>query len=371
MHKKGLCLLLIFMSAALFALPTFNAESNRVLFINVGDADAALVSAYGQTALIDTGSRQSVPVLLAALRQMGVKRLNAVFLTHSHGDHVGGLAALKQAVPVDAVYIASIGETDRKGRGKTLAAAEKAGFAPASLNAGDTVRLGEMSLSVLGPLTLNMADDNDNSLVLKTVIDGQRYLFTGDMQFAEEESLLKSGADVGADVLKVGNHGNPDATGEAFARAVSPALAVISADTTADHDSANPRVMRALSRAQVRVTQQAALGLEVSMREEGLTVAYLPLPEPTLSGIVLSVDKENQRVTLSGRGDVSGAVLLSQRGGEAFVFPPGTRLDGTLRVSALGEQGSLVWQAQKPLHPTKEDAVALYDAGGNLVAQGR
>ncbi|MEZ4628590.1 MAG: hypothetical protein R2912_11080 [Eubacteriales bacterium] len=45
---------------------------------------------------------------------------------------------------------------------------------------------------------------------------GKSFLFTGDMQFAEEQEIIASGAVLKSDVLKVGNHGNPDATGDDF-----------------------------------------------------------------------------------------------------------------------------------------------------------
>ena len=104
---------------------------------------------------------------------------------------------------------------------------------------------------MLAPLEKNSEDDNDNSLVMMLHANGKRVLLTGDMQFAEEKTLLASGADISADILKVGNHGNPDATGESFAKAVSPKISVISTDTSVDEDSANERVFDALSMSEI------------------------------------------------------------------------------------------------------------------------
>ena len=370
--KKGLLnkIGLLWLSALLFALPAFCEAPDAVLFVNVGAADATIIRHEGQIILIDTGSKESAPKLLAALRHMGAQKVDAVFLTHSHQDHVGGLAALRQAFPVDRVYCAQIGKINKKGRHKTAAAARKQGWEPIMLAFGDTVKIGSLSLDVLGPLTENTLDDNDNSLVLKTVIDGTSYLFTGDMQFPEEKTLLSAHVNVKADVLKVGNHGNPDATLPEFARAVAPDLAVIPTDTTEDKNSANPRVMKALMPADIRVTQQAQLGILVETTKEGLTASLLPLDAAVIKDVTLVVDKEQQTITLKGEGDLGGAVLYSNRGGETFVFPERTMLCGLLTVGAKGSNADLTWPEKQPIHPTKSDDIFLFDRHGHSVAEG-
>ena len=66
----------------------------RSYYVNVGKADAAILR-FGDTAvLIDTGSAESAPQLIAGLNAMGVDQISAVFITHSHSDHLGGLDAL-------------------------------------------------------------------------------------------------------------------------------------------------------------------------------------------------------------------------------------------------------------------------------------
>ena len=118
---------------------------------------------------------------------------------------------------------------------------------------------------MLAPTELNEDDDNDNSLVLMLHANGHTALLTGDMQFKEERTLLRRNADVSADILKVGNHGNPDATLEEFADAVGAGIAVISTDTSADTDSANARVIAALGEAQVFVTENDPIGVMIGM----------------------------------------------------------------------------------------------------------
>ena len=57
--------------------------------------------------LIETGSQTSVPVLLAALAQIGVgpAELAGVAVTHIHLDHAGGVGNVAQAFPSATVYV--------------------------------------------------------------------------------------------------------------------------------------------------------------------------------------------------------------------------------------------------------------------------
>ncbi|MBI5016761.1 MAG: MBL fold metallo-hydrolase [Deltaproteobacteria bacterium] len=54
----------------------------------------------GEAALVvDPGPRATVPVLLAALRELGVERLGGILLTHIHIDHAGGAGLLLDRFP--------------------------------------------------------------------------------------------------------------------------------------------------------------------------------------------------------------------------------------------------------------------------------
>lgn len=277
--KKIILLLLIILSllcgcaAQRPASPAAMNEGDvRILFINVGKADAALLSAGDRHYLIDTGTKDSAEDLLAALETVNVEALDGVFLTHTHSDHIGGMETLAENIPIATLYHADITELTKKGVNKFERFSEELDIPHEELTAGDVLTLAEgVTAEVLGPLEPNEEDDNDQSLVLRVSANGRRVLFTGDMQFAEERSLMSAGVDLAADVLKVGNHGNPDATLESFAEAVSPSVAVISTDTTEDEDSANRRVLDALGGdTAVFITEDASLGILVTIASDGI-----------------------------------------------------------------------------------------------------
>ena len=256
------------------SVPAASDGDIRILFINVGKADAALLSAGDSHYLIDTGTKDSAEALLAALEAMQVKTLDGVFLTHTHSDHIGGMERLAENIPVTMLYHAEFTELTKKGVNKFERFSEELGIPHTALAAGDVLTLGGgVTAEVIGPLYPNTEDDNDQSLVLMVQANGRKILLTGDMQFAEEATLLSAGKDVSADVLKVGNHGNPDATSDSFAAAVSPSVAIISTDTSEDTDSANERVLAALEGAELCITQDASLGILVTISADGAITA--------------------------------------------------------------------------------------------------
>jgi hypothetical protein len=68
-------------------------------------------------------------------------------------------------------------------------------------------------------------------LVLLATGGGGTMLLTGDMEFPEEQNLLKCGLIPHVDIIKIGNHGEGDATSEALIAAANPTVAVISTNT--------------------------------------------------------------------------------------------------------------------------------------------
>jgi competence protein ComEC len=353
-----------------------NHHDFSVMFINVGRADATLIQIDGLSYLIDTGEKTSVPALFAALSVSDVHELKAVFLTHTHSDHIGGMEALAKRYKVDTIYSAEISEDKKDGTNKIEEMATELSIQHVKLVAGDTVELTpEVGFDVLGPLEYNSDDDNDNSLVLKLNVNQKAFLFTGDMQFAEEITLLDAGVDVSADVLKVGNHGNPDATSQEFASAVSPGIAVISTDTSVDEDSANERVISALENAQILITQDRPIGILLTIGEDGKIEVSNPELKKTQSQIdILEINKDAQTITLINKGDnadISGYLIYSEKGSEIYVFPDGTYLNAgeTLTLACKGGEGDLIWDDKKVWSKKTEETAILYDRFGNELSK--
>ncbi|NLM56651.1 MAG: MBL fold metallo-hydrolase [Clostridiales bacterium] len=237
---------------------------NCVLFVNVGYGDATIIKISDKYYLIDTGKSSASTSLFNALDWLGAKSLDGVFLTHTHSDHAGGLKKLAESYSIKKLYFSEISERNKNGEHKLVNRAVKYSIPYQFIDAGDTVDCNGVAFQVLGPLEYNAADDNDNSLVLRAVIDGVVYLFAGDMQFAEENTLFNAGIDFSCDVLKVANHGNQDANSEKFIGAAAPKVSVIPAGIEEKPTSASYRVRNALAAyGDVYITQDFDVGVLV------------------------------------------------------------------------------------------------------------
>ena len=246
-----------------------------LLAINVRKADALLLRCGQSAYLIDTGIKKNSDILLDVLRKEGITKLTGVILTHTHADHTGGLKALLESeIVVENIYTSKYYVLKKEdGKHPVEKATKKTDHEINYLASGDTLPLDGGKLTVLGPLELNEDAENNNSLVILAEGGGGSILLTGDMEFPEEDSLLKAGLIPHADVLKVGNHGEGDATSNAFVNAVQPSLAVISTNTEDEPDTPDPRVLKLLndSKVPVLITQDAEEGVLVTLRNGEIT----------------------------------------------------------------------------------------------------
>ena len=246
-----------------------------LLAINVRKADALLLRCGQNAYLIDTGIKKNSDILLDVLRKEGITKLTGVILTHTHADHTGGLKALLESeIVVENIYTSKYYVLKKEdGKHPVEKATKKTDHEINYLASGDTLPLDGGKLTVLGPLELNEDAENNNSLVILAEGGGGSILLTGDMEFPEEDSLLKAGLIPHADVLKVGNHGEGDATSNAFVNAVQPSLAVISTNTEDEPDTPDPRVLKLLndSNIPVLITQDAEEGVLVTLRNGEIT----------------------------------------------------------------------------------------------------
>ena len=270
--KKALSLLAAVLAALqLGGIPSARAESLSLFVFNVGKADCLLLRS-GETAyLIDTGRGRTFDLVEKGLADLGVTHLDGVLITHTDSDHVGGLKKLlKSDITVDQVYASAfyLPEKDDE-KNPVLKAADKQEIPVRFLQGGDSLPLSGGSLEVLGPLHAAADKEDNNSLVLLARTESGSMLLAGDMEFPEESDLLTAGVLTRADVLKVGNHGDDDATSEALLSAVQPQVAIISTSTEEKSSTPAARVLRLLEKWQIPVflTQETESGVLVILQE--------------------------------------------------------------------------------------------------------
>ncbi len=200
----------------------------RVHFISVGQGDAIFIDTPGKDLLIDGGDCSQGNKVVDYLKSINVTRIDLVVASHHDSDHVCGLIQVLQAFNVTEVWDkgSQTSEETKTFMDYWQLASKKD---PVVVGRGDGIELDKgVQLQVLSPIQpLGKNSENDNSIVLKLIAGGKRFLFTGDCESGCENGMLLGLQDVGSDVLKVGHHGSRDATSQLFLMLVNPKIAVI------------------------------------------------------------------------------------------------------------------------------------------------
>ena len=203
-------------------------------FLDVGQGDGIAVRTPGghwvlvdggpRTGRWDAGQRTVVPFL----RRHGVRRLDAVVVTHADADHLGGISSIVRAVPTGLVlepggapesplYLAFLDELVAGG----------VPWRPG--RAGDRFVIDGVIFEVVHPDTTWAQwgqDINEDSIVLLVRYGQFDALLAGDIGFPAELALR--GRIGRVEVLKVGHHGSKGSTGDGWLEELAPSIAIVS-----------------------------------------------------------------------------------------------------------------------------------------------
>jgi competence protein ComEC len=194
---------------------------------DVGQGMALLVETQHHRLLYDTGplyapgASGATRVILPYLRGRGIGQLDALVISHSDLDHIGGAEAVLQTVRVGQL-ISSLPDGHRL-LGKTTH--------PARCSAGQAWHWDGVRFEMLAPDGASYANprlkSNARSCVLRISAGGKAILLAGDIEAAQEAALLDLDADrLRADVLLAPHHGSGTSSSAAFLQAVAPTVGI-------------------------------------------------------------------------------------------------------------------------------------------------
>ena len=253
-----------------------DSGSLTVHFIDVGQADCALLECGGEAMLIDGGNVDDGDLVVSYLERQGIDSLDIVVSTHPHEDHVGGLGAVLAVFPTARV----LSPTTTYSSGcfdDFLYYADQQGLTVEIPQPGDTFSLGQAEVAVLGPV-MSYAETNDTSIVLRVALGEDSFLFTGDMETAAENDMLDywgSRIDWNVDVLKVGHHGSNTSTGYRFLYEAAPDYAVISVGTGNTYGHPHDEPMSRLHDAGCTIFRTDELGTILAVTDgKGITLTW-------------------------------------------------------------------------------------------------
>jgi competence protein ComEC len=217
----------------------------RVTALDIGQGDATLLQAGGHAILVDAGPAGAS--IVGKLKVAGVRRLDALVVTHPQADHDGGAPAVLATLPVAMLL---------DGRGSDRPPTSVAIDAPArrertritAAQAGQVVRAGPLTFRILwppaGPATPG-ADPNDRAVVAVAEAFGATALLTADA----ESSILAPLDLPPVDVLKVSHHGSADPGLPTLLQRLRPRVALIEVGAHNTYGHPTPTTLQTLAAA--------------------------------------------------------------------------------------------------------------------------
>ena len=245
-------------------------EELRVLFIDVGQADSALLTCGGESLLIDGGNVDDSSTVYTVLKKNGVTHLDYVVCTHAHEDHVGGLSGALEACTAGTVYCPVTDYDSKAFRNFSDRVAEQ-NCELTVPKAGETFALGGAEVEFLA-CDPEAEDTNNTSIVLRVSYGATSFLFMADAETPVEQALLDAGTDLSATVLKVGHHGSSTSTSYRFLNEVMPRYAVISVGKDNSYGHPHEKILSRLEDADARILRTDELG-DILFVSDGKTVS--------------------------------------------------------------------------------------------------
>ncbi|MCR4688603.1 MAG: DNA internalization-related competence protein ComEC/Rec2 [Saccharofermentans sp.] len=228
LFKPSVLLLAVITGFTVFKF--INRPLATIVFADVGQGDCCLIMTGDKTCLIDGGIyEEGEQTVRDLLDYYGIDQVDYAFMSHWDTDHAAGLVALVRQNRIKALYTGFNGEDEDVSDFLTALELDESFLSGLCLTGkGDVFDLGYgVSLEVLYP-EVNTGGGNEASLVMELNCGDLSVLYTGDIGFETEESLVNSGLVSDVDILKVAHHGSRFSTSDVFLDCVKPETAVIS-----------------------------------------------------------------------------------------------------------------------------------------------
>ncbi len=240
-HKKPLalgcwaCLALCVALVLSWTVPRLSGT--RLTVLDVGQGQAILIQNGGRTMLVDCGGdndEDTADLVANTLLSQGIRRLDAVVVTHCDRDHAGGIPYLLTRIPTDHLLYPAT---------ETIPVCP-GGNNPLAVSQDQMLTLGDCKVTVFAPPLL--PDDNDNSLCVLVEGADLKILITGDRSDFGEFLLLQFHSLPDVDVLIAGHHGSGRSTSQALLDAVRPETVVISVSEDNGYDHPSQELLKRL-----------------------------------------------------------------------------------------------------------------------------
>ena len=234
--------------------------------IDIGQGDSILLYSGRETVLIDTGgivshtksswakSNKEYSIVknttIPLLKSSGIRKIDYLILSHGDADHMGEAINLVNNFKVDNV-IFNCGEFNELEK-ELIKVLDKKKIKYYSCI--KELNIDNNKLYFLQ--TKEYDNENDNSNVIYTELDGYKFMFMGDAGVEKEKDILNKYNISGIDVLKIGHHGSKTSSSKEFINEINPNYSIISVGKNNRYGHPNKEVLNNLSDSKIYRTDQ-------------------------------------------------------------------------------------------------------------------
>ena len=236
--------------------------------IDVGQGDCIFIKYPNNRAniLIDTGGKITYQKekwattketntitstkIIPYLKSLGVTKLDYLILTHGDYDHMGEAINLVNNIKIEKV-IFNCGEYNDLEK-ELIKVLDKKKIKYYSCI--KELNIDKNKLYFLQ--TKEFDNENDNSNVIYTELNGYKFMFMGDASITTEKEILNKYNLPDIDVLKVGHHGSKTSSSIEFINEINPKYSIISVGKNNRYGHPNDSVLDNLQDSKVYRTDQ-------------------------------------------------------------------------------------------------------------------
>lgn len=224
-------------------------EGLYIYYFDVGQADSSLVISENKTMLIDAGNNEDGKLIVNYLKELGIKKIDALVGTHPHEDHIGGLDDIIDSFEIGNIYMPKVANNTKTFEDVLDSISEK-NLSVTAPNIGDKFSVGAANIEILfADNNYSGTSYNDCSIVLNLNYEDQNFLFMADAEKNIESQLTPNKVTV----LKVGHHGSSTSSSYDFIKNISPDAAIISCGENNDYNHPHKETLTTLDKVHSKV----------------------------------------------------------------------------------------------------------------------
>ena len=216
----------------------------------MGQGDCTLVACNDEYMLIDAGEAAYGETVVNYLNSIGVDKLDYVVATHPHSDHIGGMAKVLENFETEILIETPMNASqlpDNSLYADFCEAVADNGCDIDEAYSGMTFSVGKAKVEILGPVTDDVDDLNDMSIVMTVTYGTNVFLLTADAEEGEELTLVEEDLIPDCDLLKVGHHGSSGSSCEEFLKSAKPEICVIEVGKQNDYGHPSDKTLERIS----------------------------------------------------------------------------------------------------------------------------